>query len=135
MDTLKEQQVVKKSLLSIIDCSFPVLSGLLLSQSIPCRYIKKFSIVNFSFRLSIFAISPYFELKNGKTFSLSELQKMVGGYIEIIPFQNQVMVVNEEGKINGSKLNEEASVIFSNTYGHIDAIYGNVIMCSSELIN
>ena len=73
--------------------------------------------------------------ENGKTFSLSELQKMVGGYIEIIPFQNQVMVVNEEGKINGSKLNEEASVIFSNTYGHIDAIYGNVIMCSSELIN
>lgn len=39
---------------------------------------------------------------------LSELQKIVGGYIEVLPFtreDNVTIICNEEGKINGLPLN------------------------------
>ena len=54
---------------------------------------------------------------NGKLFSLSELQKAVGGYIQIVPinsgeYTGKLMIVDEEGKWKANaQINEEASEI------------------------
>jgi hypothetical protein len=53
--------------------------------------------------------------KNGKKFSLPELQKAVGGYIEIIPLdRNQVMYVNEDGRSMGLPTNGKATMMVLN---------------------
>ena len=48
--------------------------------------------------------------KDGKVFTLKEMQEMVGGNIELIDFPNgKSIVVNEEGKLIGLEFNELAS--------------------------
>lgn len=55
------------------------------------------------------------EPSNGSVFTLEELQKAVGGYIQIIPIttgeqSGRLMVVDEEGKLKtDAQLNTEAS--------------------------
>lgn len=66
--------------------------------------------------------------KNGTDYSLEELQGFVGGYIEIIEInigfaKGKLMVVNEEGKIDGLPLNTMATLIAG------QAIVGNVLVC------
>lgn len=69
--------------------------------------------------------------KNGKDFSLEEMQAIVGGYIEIVYLDNgQLMIVNEEGKINGSPLNDNASMLV----GYTDLIMGDVLVCESKQV-
>lgn len=47
---------------------------------------------------------------DGKQFTLAELQTMVGGYIEAVRLDgDQIMWVNEEGKLKGLPLNPEAT--------------------------
>lgn len=68
--------------------------------------------------------------KNGVTYTLKELQKYVGGYIEIVPTKVHylVFVVNEEGRINGSPRNDFASAIAETE------LYGDVLFCLRERI-
>lgn len=64
--------------------------------------------------------------KNGTDYSLEELQGFVGGYIEIIGHgKDGLMVVNEEGKLDGLPLNTTASLMAGQT------IVGNVLVCES----
>lgn len=50
--------------------------------------------------------------KNGKVFTLEELQDIVGGYIEILYFKDgRMMVLNEEGKLKELRINLEATRI------------------------
>ena len=66
------------------------------------------------------------EPKNGKDFQLEELQKIVGGYIEIVRLSNsRIMVVNEEGLIYDLPYNAEASL------EAMDVIVGDVLVCDS----
>ena len=57
------------------------------------------------------------EPKNGKTFSLEELQGFVNGYIQILPinsgeYENMLMIIDEEAKLKvGAEINFEASQI------------------------
>lgn len=68
-------------------------------------------------------------------FSLNELQKYVNGYIAIISLNNGfIMVVNDEGLINGSKYNPVASLL-SLTLGGTGCIYGNVLLCKNNEID
>lgn len=68
---------------------------------------------------------------------LEELQKIVGGYIEI-PFLSEVfnnneidVIINEEGKfIDGLK--PEITVIYGETGRVLDIIYGNCIFASHD---
>lgn len=54
----------------------------------------------------------YPEPKDGKKFSLEELQGFVGGYIELVRVTTkQVMYVNEEGRLRGLRYNAMASII------------------------
>lgn len=67
------------------------------------------------------------EPKNGKDFSLKELQSIVGGYIDIIHLKSgNILVVNDEGAINGSCINLRASKIYGSY------LFGDVLHCKSE---
>lgn len=84
--------------------------------------------------------------KNGKFFSLEELQEFVGGMIEyigphrlvratlgsgLLRVTNQtLMVINEEGKLNNLPVNELATSLYRN--GHIDPIVGDVVVLTGK---
>ena len=68
--------------------------------------------------------------RNGIDFSLEELQKIVGGYIEIVKVSNrQIMVVDNEGKLKGKPVNLMASFLYGNPDD--DAIVGDALVCES----
>ena len=67
------------------------------------------------------------EPKNGKNFSLEELQSIVGGYIEIVYLSDgSLMVVNEEGLLKELPYNLVASGI-AGFY-----IVGDVLLCKEN---
>lgn len=69
---------------------------------------------------------------NGKDYKLKELQSIVGGYIEIVRLDNDnIMVVNEEGLINGLAFNFYATYIAKKTYP-LHHIVGDVLVCKSK---
>lgn len=73
------------------------------------------------------------EPKNGKDFSLEELQKFVGGYIECIyPDSKTVMILNENGKIDNLPYNDKATTI-AKVWPH-DVIVGTVLVCGKNQI-
>ena len=76
------------------------------------------------------------EPKNGTDFKLEELQKYVGGYIDIIRLNNgEILVVNDEGKYTeepneaATKLALEHVAIFDWDY-----ISGDVVRCKDEQV-
>lgn len=69
------------------------------------------------------------EPSNGEDFSLEELRRFVGGHIELVRLsKSQVMVVNEEGKVNDLPENQYATMLV-NIAGIRDVIVGNVLVC------
>ena len=72
---------------------------------------------------------------NGTNFKLAEAQALVGGLIEVFPLgAGQIMVANEEGKLEHLPVNIEATLIWRRVYGPGDTIVGDVFICkSSEL--
>ncbi len=49
---------------------------------------------------------------NGNDFSLEEVQKIVGGYIEVVGLSDgNILVLNEEGKLYGLAENPKATAI------------------------
>lgn len=68
--------------------------------------------------------------KDGVSFQLDELQKYVGGYIEIIhhPKEDMIAVVNEEGRLLELPYNPYASLIFGRE------IVGDVVSCDSSKV-
>ena len=50
--------------------------------------------------------------RNGRTFQLDELQAVVQGYVEFVHLpDNRIMVVNEQGKVEGLARNEQATAL------------------------
>ena len=79
--------------------------------------------------------------KNGKYFSLEELQSAVEHnghhYIEAVNlFNGQTMIVNEEGRLPhvAAPYNIKATQIFRRAYP-CDFIFGNVIVCNNNELN
>ena len=74
--------------------------------------------------------------KNGTDFQLEELQTIVGGYIEILHSRGDdtIMVINEEGKIQGLPENVNATIeaLLKGMIGWYDHIVGDVLVCKSE---
>lgn len=69
-----------------------------------------------------------------KTFSLRELQDIVGGFIEVLHLTDEVfMVVDEEGKLKGNFVNMEATKMVRKC-GYDDYIVGDVLVCRSDMI-
>lgn len=88
----------------------------------------------------VIEVSP----KNGKTFELEELQAIVEhkvdgvsyNYIEIINLRDgRLMVLNEEGKLIGAPMNNNATDIFVQCFGVFDIVVGNVLVCNDNEID
>lgn len=75
--------------------------------------------------------------KNGRDFQLDELKRFVGGFIEIVRINDkQIMVVNEEGKLNGLPYNSLATEALILAYqGRVDDyIVGDVLLCDNDMV-
>lgn len=69
------------------------------------------------------------EPQNGRDFKLKELQKYVGGNIEIVSLDRTlIMVVNEEGLLIGLPTNRAASLLARKQ------IVGSVVVCPSKMV-
>lgn len=74
------------------------------------------------------------EPANGKTFELHELQKLVGGYIEIVKLSaDTIMVVNEEGLLHNLQPNDNAIWVCAE-FGQPRYIVGDVVVCDSNMV-
>lgn len=72
--------------------------------------------------------------ENGSDFSLKELQNFVGGYIEVIYLNDKMlMVVNENGKLQGLSPNLIATIIYNKFVGR-DTVVGDVLVCDTKEI-
>lgn len=78
------------------------------------------------------------EPENGSTYNLKELDAFVGGFIEIVYLSDeQVMVLNEEGKLNDLPFNALATKLAHATfrdYSVDDYIVGDVLVCQADEI-
>lgn len=70
----------------------------------------------------------------GKFYSLEELQKALGGLIEVIRLgdSGRIMIINEEGKLNALPINRRATQLFRTTFDTHDFIVGPAIFCDDE---
>lgn len=82
--------------------------------------------------LDVIEVTP----KNGMDFSLEELRGFVGGFIEIVPLSpSQIMVINEEGKLNDLPVNALATNALYLAMGDFcDVIVGDALICDSEMV-
>ena len=76
---------------------------------------------------------------NRRYFKLEEMQKYVGGLIQIIPLdgeglEDMLLVVNEEGKNIGLSFNPFATIEWTKYYGETDFISGDAIICHPQFI-
>jgi hypothetical protein len=72
------------------------------------------------------------EPANGREFTLEEMQEYVGGYIELVTVNDlnggrMVIVLNEEGKLDGLPYNLLATLVYGNP---MDVIVGDVLFCN-----
>ena len=73
--------------------------------------------------------------KNGSTFELEEMQKIVGGYIEVIRLNDgRIIIVNEEGLSQGLPVNIEATNILRRDHSTTQYIVGTAIVCDADMI-
>ena len=72
---------------------------------------------------------------SGKAFTLVELNRMVGGYLEALNLDDgRIMWVNEEGKLHGLPLNPVADRIAHSQTGIApwDRVVGDVVIATPE---
>ena len=73
--------------------------------------------------------------KNGKTFALTEMQEIVGGYIEPIRLNNgRMIIVDEEGKSKDKAVNIPATNILRRDHYTTDYIVGTAIVCDADMV-
>ena len=73
--------------------------------------------------------------KNGKTFGLTEMQEIVGGYIEPIRLNDgRIIVIDEEGKSKNKTVNIPATNILRRDHFTTDYIVGTAIVCDADMI-
>ena len=74
--------------------------------------------------------------KDGKKFTLKELQDLVGGWIETATLNDgRIMVLNEEGKLMGFPRNNRATQIYHDFMYKGDFIVGTAVVSDPELID
>ena len=59
--------------------------------------------------------------------SLSEAQKFVGGWVEVVQVNDGVLIIDEEGKLKDKPVNQVASKMYADKYGDEDIIVGDAI--------
>ena len=74
--------------------------------------------------------------KNGKTFELTEMQEIVGGYVEPIRLNDgRMIIVDEDGKSKGKAVNIPATNILRRDHYTTDYIVGTAIVCDADMID
>ena len=85
-------------------------------------------------------ITYYFSEKKDKP-NLKQLQKMVGGYIEVVRSADteKQIVIDEEGKLKGKPINKDATELYvgeaqddTSAMWDYDAIVGDAVILSGE---
>jgi hypothetical protein len=73
----------------------------------------------------------------GEKFTLKELQEGVGGYIEMYLTKDgkRLIILNEEGKIDGLPLNIVATSFFNTATTLEDVLVGNVLIVDANLVD
>tara|TARA_R110002167_G_scaffold281918_1_gene487215 strand:- start:36 stop:293 length:258 start_codon:yes stop_codon:yes gene_type:complete len=59
--------------------------------------------------------------------SLSEAQKFVGGWVEVVQVNDGILIIDEEGKLKNKDVNDISSKMYSDKYGDEDIIVGDAI--------
>lgn len=73
--------------------------------------------------------------KNGKTFALTEMQEIVGGYVEPIRLNDgRMIIVDEDGKSKDRAVNIPATNILRRDHYTTDYIVGTAIVCDADMI-
>ena len=73
--------------------------------------------------------------KNGKTFALTEMQEIIGGYVEPIRLNDgRIIIVDEDGKSKDKAVNIPATNILRRDHFTIDYIVGTAIVCDADMI-
>ena len=73
--------------------------------------------------------------KNGKTFALTEMQEIIGGYVEPIRLNDgRMIIVDEEGKSKNKAVNIPATNILRRDHFATDYIVGTAIVCDADMI-
>lgn len=68
---------------------------------------------------------------NGKSFTLREVQTLIGGYIEIVHTKDgKLLVVDEEGKLKNKPINHVATTFYR--YAFHDTIVGEALIGTPE---
>ena len=74
--------------------------------------------------------------KNGKTFELTEMQEIVGGYVEPIRLNDgRMIIVDEDGKSKDKAVNIPATNILRRDHFTTDYIVGTAIVCDSDMVD
>ena len=74
--------------------------------------------------------------KNGKTFELTEMQEIVGGYVEPIRLNDgRMIIVDEDGKSKDKAVNIPATNILRRDHYTTDYIVGTAIVCDADMID
>lgn len=71
--------------------------------------------------------------KNGRNFTLDELQTLVGGYIEALnAVDGRLMIVNEDGLNLQLPINEQATQLAGQPLPPPGVIVGTALLCTRE---
>ena len=65
--------------------------------------------------------------------SLSDTQKFVGGWVELVKVKDGILLIDEEGKLKDKPVNELASKLYFDTYGDQDIIVGDAIYIPNDV--
>ena len=67
--------------------------------------------------------------------SLSDAQKFVGGWVEVVQVNDGVLIIDEEGKLKDKPVNEVASKMYADKYGDEDIIVGDAIYIPNGIVS
>ena len=74
--------------------------------------------------------------KNGKTFALTEMQEIIGGYVEPIRLNDgRMIIVDEDGKSKDKAVNIPATNILRRDHYTTDYIVGTAIVCDADMVD
>ena len=74
-------------------------------------------------------------IKNGKTFELREMYKLINcTIVEFIYFENQILIIDEEGKLNHKPINDIATYLYRKNKKIHDIIVGDALIVDRNQI-
>ncbi len=67
--------------------------------------------------------------------SLSDAQKFVGGWVEVVQVNDGILIIDEEGKLKNKDVNDISSKMYADKYGDEDIIVGDTIYIPNGIVS